>query len=280
MLRQKLAPLFKAIHVNQTQLKGMNELFMTKLAQKGNAAAQAKRNAVTDHEAKFAELSEEHGFQYLASMKKDLPEEGFYYVFEPNGSQQSPDFKFVLVKENKIQEEQSVDLKHSLGNTIVLNDGWFEEGIIYVITYTKNKTTNTFLGLGERIPTQEEKNKMEQIKKIKKELNMVADKNVGNLHTYIRFANRYGCERFTEEFLVGEYQHLQKVLSSVDAESPVSCLEEPQKERPKQRVIRRKGIVVAQPPQPEQEELHSLFEQLSLSPTPSVQTTQESPESA
>ena len=255
MLRQKLAPLFKAIHTNQTQLKGINESLMVKLAQKSNVAAQAKRNAVTDHEVKFAELSEEHGFQYLASMKKDLPEEGFYYVFEPNGSQQSPDFKFVSVKENKVQEEQSVDLKHSLGKTIVLNDGWFEEGIIYVITYTKNKTTNTFLGLGERIPTQEEKTKMEQIKRIKKELNMVADKNVGNLHTYIRFANRYECERFTEEFLEAEYTYLIDWLESKQQEQS--------KESKKLRkVIRREGIVVDTPVN-EDEEFNTLIQQIT-----------------
>ena len=210
---QKLAPLFKAIHDNQTLLKGLSEPFIKKLTQKGNAAAQAKRNAVTDHEAKFADVAECHGFQYLTTMKKDLPETGDYYVFEPNGSQQSPDFKFVTINDNKITQEISVDLKHSCDKTIKLNDGWFEEGIIYVITYTMKEKTSTFLGLGERIPTEAEKAKMEQIKKIKKELNSVQDKNVENLHTYIRFANSYGCERFTEEFLNTEYEYLDNWLS-------------------------------------------------------------------
>ena len=282
MLRQKLIPLFTALHSNQTLLKGASEIFMVKLAQKGNAEAQAKRNAVTDHEAKFAQLSEDHGFQYLTSMKKNLPETGDYYVFEPNGSQRSPDFTFVTINQNKIQEEISVDLKHSLGKNIVLNDGWFEEGIIYVITYTIDKTTHTFLGLGERIPTAEEKVKMEQIRRIKKELNLVTDKNVGNLHTYIRFANSYGCGRFTESFLQEEYQHLLDSLASYElyVSSLVPAVV------PVKRLIRRQALkpalkpAVPQPIEPEMEELHSLFGQLALSPTLSSQKKQESPESA
>jgi hypothetical protein len=209
---QKLAPLFKAIHDNQAILKGTCETFLTKLAQRGNTEAQAKRNAVTDHEAKFAHIAESHGFEYLATMKKDLPETGDYYIFEPNGSQQSPDFKFVTIKDHKITQEISVDLKHSCDKTIKLNDGWFEEGVIYVITYAKKEIISTFLGLGERIPTEVEKTKMEQIKKIKKELNSVQDKNVENLHTYIRFANSYVCDRFTDGFLNTEYDYLNDWL--------------------------------------------------------------------
>lgn len=254
MLRHKLTPLFSTLHANQTMLKGACEEFMTKLAQKGNAAAQAKRNAVTDHEAKFAHMAECHGFQYLTSMKKDLPETGDYYVFEPNGSQQSPDFKFVTVDNHTIQEEISVDLKHSLGKNIVLNDGWFEDGIIYVVTYTKGTVTSTFLGLGERIPTPEEKIKMEQLRKIKKELNSVADKNIGNLHTYIRFANSYSCDRFTEEFLEGEWQHLLQWFAAPVAESSAS-------------LVKKKRLTRGAVPQPPQvlAEPHSQSEPPSLS---------------
>ena len=165
------------------------------LQSQGNSKAQGTGNKVTPQEACFANLLEEHGYAFLE--KKSAPIQTNYYKYQPNGTQKSPDFEVYDFELNKIIK---FDLKHSNSKSFYFNDGWFEKGLIYVISWSMSKTRNNVLiGYGDDIPTEEENIEMERFVKFKKNCNK-QNKKVGSLRKCVRFANQYSCQQFTEEF--------------------------------------------------------------------------------
>ena len=168
---------------------------------------QSLGNKETDHEVCFAALLEELGFQFLLKKKKGdhlklLPSiaNGLYYIYQVNGSQQSLDFQTILVYEHKIVCSITYDLKHTTSDTFYLNDGWFLENIVYVITHQRATTTKTLIALGQHIPSEEEKQAYAKIAEAKKQLNSEKDNTSSSLIVTYRFANRYKCSKFTDEW--------------------------------------------------------------------------------
>ena len=190
-----------------------------KLHSQGDSASQGSGNQVTDQETCFAATLEDCGFKY--SSNKVLPtEDGFYYIYQVNGTQRSIDFQAFDWFSGTKRRAVNFDLKHTKTDTFFLNDGWFHEGIIYVVSWMrriseprKKKVVEpaTFIAFGEHIPTEEEIALYTELCEIKKKYN-TDYKGSGSFHCYLRFANTYKCDRFTPEFTA---ECLASVLSVV-----------------------------------------------------------------
>jgi hypothetical protein len=77
----------------------------------------------------------------LEKWLNDNPEKGLYYVYQPYGSQKSPDFMLINVAD-KITT-QYLECKSGCGK-ILWNDGYPTEDTIYIFTCTKSNTTTFF----------------------------------------------------------------------------------------------------------------------------------------
>jgi hypothetical protein len=178
------------------------------LQTQGNASAQGTGNKVTEQEACFAQVLQDNGYVFVG--KNDIPVDISYYKYQPNGTQRSPDF---LVYDHISNKKLNFDLKHTTGKTFYLNDGWFEKDLIYVINWSPNREINKVLiGYGDDIPTDEENIEMTRFTQFKRECNK-ENKKVGSLRKYVRFANQYSCERFTEEFSQEKLNHVLESLT-------------------------------------------------------------------
>jgi len=184
------------------------------LWRQGNADAQGTGNKVTDQEASFADLLTQRGFQFLAK-GAPAPSSGLYYLYQLKGSQAGGDFGLREYKDNKPMKEVIIDLKHTLSKIFYLNDGWFENDVIYIISWNSGTAgkpvLKTHIALGQNIPTGEENTFMATLKKMRSTTNS-DNKRVGSLIPYVRFANKYSCERFTSDTAAA---HLTAVLASI-----------------------------------------------------------------
>ena len=175
-----------------------------KLRSQGNPDSQGTGNQVTDQETCFAALLEEYNFRYSNSPTED----GNYYIYQLNGTQRSIDFQVYHLQNNTKQEFINFDLKHTKSDIFFLNDGWFNQNVIYIISWMyktseprKKKVVQpaTFIALGQDIPTQEETDLHNIVCDFKKKCN-TEYKGVGSFHCYLRFANTYKCTRFIPSF--------------------------------------------------------------------------------
>jgi len=191
------------------------------LQSQGNIDSQGTGNQVTPQEASFAILLEKYGFKFISKPKKNdhvfyiesnNVKDGIYYIYQFNGTQASIDFASFLVIDKMIIEQFNFDLKHSNSNIFYLNDGWFHKDIIYIVTWSSKKVVKTFIGLGQNIPTKEENDEMNELLKFKKEKNS-GKKKVGSLNIYIRFANRYSCDRFTDDYSSDNYKKVSDFIT-------------------------------------------------------------------
>lgn len=214
-----LSTLFSAIRANPLLLRQKQPDMIRKLqTQATNTDAQGTGNKVTDQEASFATLLEAHGFVFqpkaatataaaatTAATVATVP--GKYYNYQVNGSQRSIDFRAFEHDGTAMTRHVDLDLKHTTSDVFFLNDGWFHKDVVYVVTWDrrtsaprKKKTSEpaTLIALGQDIPSPEESACMDELLAIKKKYN-TEFKGCGSLSTYIRFANRYKCDRFTPE---------------------------------------------------------------------------------
>ena len=190
-LKRKLYDIIQMILQNPTEfiqreapLSLCTQLNSTMSKKKG----QGRANGNTTQETSFAYLLEQTKILHIEKNKLPIVD-GCYYIYQPNGSQRSPDFRIYDYFTNVIQWSIDLDMKQSNTDKIILNDGWFNMDTVYILSY-KIK--------GQDIPTVQENEKWEQILKIKKELNS-GESRVGSLLTYFRFANQYNCIKFTSE---------------------------------------------------------------------------------
>ena len=193
-----------------------------RLHSQGDANSQGTGNQVTDQETCFAATLEECGFKY-SSVIKPPAAAGLYYIYQVNGTQRSIDFQAYDWVDGMKRGMVNFDLKHTKTETFFLNDGWFHENIVYVISWMRKGEPEarvqgkglspqgkvslkknvveaaTFIALGQEIPTEEEVTLYEELCAIKKKYN-TDYKGAGSFHCYLRFANTYKCDRFTSEF--------------------------------------------------------------------------------
>jgi hypothetical protein len=178
-----------------------------KLHSQGDSASQGSGNQVTDQETCFAATLEESGFKY-ASPKFPPTDDGFYYIYQVNGTQRSIDFQAYDWFSGAKRRSVNFDLKHTKTEVFFLNDGWFHENVVYVVSWMRKTSEHrkkkvvepaTFIALGQNIPTEEEAALYEELCEIKKKYN-TDYKGSGSFHCYLRFANTYKCDRFTQEY--------------------------------------------------------------------------------
>lgn len=187
---------------------------VTFLHSQGRAGTQGTGNKPTDQEASFADAVATRGFAFLAR-GAPAPANGLYYLYQLQGSQKEGDFGLREYEDGIIKAEVIADLKHTLGKAIYLNDGWFQKDVVYLVSWNsgtpKKPALRTHIALGQDIPSAEEQAFMTQLQAFKHEKNSGTAK-VGSLIPYIRFANKYSCERFTPETAA---THLQTALAWV-----------------------------------------------------------------
>lgn len=104
-----------------------------------------------------------------------------------------------------------IDMKQSNSCKIVMNDGWFNDDTIYILSYQIKHKPLIVIGFGQDIPSSREKEKWAQILKIKQDLNN-CDKVVDSLQIYFRFANQYNCNKFTPEVITKYMVSISNVL--------------------------------------------------------------------
>ncbi len=224
------------------------------LQKQGNLDSQGTGNKVTDQEASFADIAANHGFTFHPKGASN-PTNGLYYLYQLQGSQQEGDFGLREYDGGKIKSEIIIDLKHTKGKVFYLNDGWFQKNVVYIISWNtgtpKKPLYRTHIALGQDIPSAEEQSFMESLITFKKEKNM-ATNTVGSLRPYIRFANQYSCERFTD---VVAAEHLGTALSFVHTKSSTVPSSPPlaASSVPQQKQKRRVRIVGLEPPKAEQD---------------------------
>ena len=177
---------------------------------------QGSANKATNQEACIASVLESYGFVLAA--RKSIPEtDGIYYWYQGQGSQKKGDFTVFEIEDGEMVRSVIIDAKHTNTSTFYLNDGWFDDNTVYIISYkqTKKRWGNTLnmcvIGLGQDIPTESDKRVMAHIIAVKKELNN-SKKTLGAtfLQIVFRFANKYSCNQFQPEF---NEQLFQKTLS-------------------------------------------------------------------
>ena len=141
-----------------------------------------------------------------ANFARYLNEYEIEHHYQPHGSQKSPDFwLFDKSKNTKLE----VELKSSKSNSISLNDHWFQRTYIYVIS-----CKSSVVALGQHIPTDDEHQKMSELKEIIKKLNEQyrTDKSLsGDLYVTMRCANSYK----TGTMIKNKDDHLTKVIDYI-----------------------------------------------------------------
>lgn len=192
------------------ELEMKNVVMFQKLTEYMKTTGQGSANEVKHHEANIAEKFESHGF--LLAPRNTLPEtDGYYYVYQAGGSQQKGDFMLFWMLDGEMQSKIIFDAKHSNGKSIYLNDGWFEEDTIYIVSFNagtaKYPKPTCLIGLGQHIPTEKDSEEMRRIIKIKQELNKnEKDTTTDFLRKYFRFANQYSCKQFTDDFMTDRFE--------------------------------------------------------------------------
>ena len=203
----RILTVLKSIRENPNLLKEQPTL-QHFLQTQGNVLAQGTGNKVTEQEACFAKILQDNGYTFVT--KREIPIDVSYYKYQPNGTQKSPDFE---VYDHVANKRLKFDLKHTSGKSFYFNDGWFEKGLIYVISWSPKKDVNKVLiGYGDDIPTQEENDEMSRFIQFKKDCNK-QNKNIGSLQKCVRFANKYSCQSFTDEFSEDKFNRVLESLT-------------------------------------------------------------------
>jgi len=214
MYRDIVRSLFQTISATPALLERELPEMTALLQRQGKVGGQGTGNKVTEQEACFADVVSKRGFQFLAK-GAEAPESGLHYLYQLKGSQQEGDFGLREYEGGTVKKETIIDLKHTNSKAFYLNDGWFQKGVYYIVSWNagtpKKPVLRTHIAVGEDIPSAEEQAFMAELIAFKRAKN-TDTKKVGSLRPYIRFANQYSCERFTPE--VAE-AHLANVLKSI-----------------------------------------------------------------
>ena len=197
MFRKIVRSTFQTLATNPSILK-RSLPSMTSFLQPHTGAV----NKPTDQEASFADVIMDHGFRFMPKTDRVPPSDGLYYIYQLYGSQNNSDFSLREYEDGDVKAEVVVDLKHTRGKSFYLNDGWFQADVVYMVSWNegtlKDPMLRTHIALGQDIPSVEERAFMKKLQAFKRNKNISTTK-VGSLKPFIRFANKYSCERFTPE---------------------------------------------------------------------------------
>jgi hypothetical protein len=172
-------------------------------------SGQGLGNKTVEHEACFAYELEARGCAMYSKEARD----GYFYVYQPNGTQQSIDFRVVCLEEGEIVDMIEFDLKHGSGASIYLNDGTFLNNVVYVITFSRtipavkkvSKRSSEVvcaIAVGQDVLTEKDRVCLEERFQLLKNINKRHDRDSTDyLRLYVRNANQYDCSgQFTREF--------------------------------------------------------------------------------
>ena len=149
---------FRVLATNPARLEQKPIEMLERLKEHCDGTGQGSANDPTPHEACIAEVFEEHGVR-LAPVRNAVPtEDGHYFWYQPGGTQQKGDFLLFDAVSGSRASSLLIDAKHSNGNSFYLNDGWFWDDIVYVVSFSRNVKRGVwenvcFIGRGQDIPT-------------------------------------------------------------------------------------------------------------------------------
>lgn len=139
---------------------------------------------------------------------------GWFFQYQINGTQKTPDFRLLFIEDNISKLNIDVELKSSKKNRICLNDGWFTDDILYIISFIYKKEKKCLISFGVDIPTEKDKEIFNRISLCKRELNVKEQNNGDYLSIFHRFANTYNCDQFTQNFVVDRFNNSIKIIES------------------------------------------------------------------
>jgi hypothetical protein len=221
-LTTHLADALRFMTQNPDRLEQKPNEMLERLKEHCDGTGQGSANDPTPHEACIAVVLEDHGIR-LAPVRNVVPEEnGLWFWYQPGGTQQKGDFLVFEAVNRERTGSCLLDAKHSNGNTFYLNDGWFWEDILYIVSFCRNVRRGVwenfcFIGRGQDIPTDKDKEIWTAYTDAKKAMNASRrEKEPDFLQPYFRFAHQYSCKQFTPEFTASR---LELMLASL-APSP------------------------------------------------------------
>jgi hypothetical protein len=151
-----------------------------------------------------------------------------YYWYQPAGSQKSGDFLLFRSEGGTKKDEVLFDAKHTNSATFYLNDGWFNQDTIYVVSFSESagrglgRKKICFVGLGQDIPTENDTMIMNHYNDFKKAENSKRkDMKPDFLSVYIRFANQYSTKQFTPEFISDRFKKTVSWLLPSAGQTPM-----------------------------------------------------------
>jgi hypothetical protein len=189
---------------------------------------QGTGNKATAHEACIAVVLESAGFTRVPRGTTPTTD-GLYYWYQLQGTQASGDFLVFEVSGGLKRREQILDAKHSNGVSIYLNDGTFEPGTLYIVSFTrcldrvpgqrkKPREQVCLLALGESIFTDKDRDAMTKWRAALRAMNAEAT-DTDHLRLYARSANQYDCRRFTPDFTATCWAQAQALLAPSHTQS-------------------------------------------------------------
>lgn len=183
-----------------------------------DSSGQGSANEPKPHEACIAVILEMNDIKLSPQRNRVPVEDGCYFWYQPGGSQQKGDFMLFWVYDGIKQSHITVDAKHSNGCAIYLNDGWFWEDTVYVVSYCRNVRrgewkNECFIGLGQDIPTEKDNDIWNFYNDKKKEMNTNRKElEPDYLQPYFRFAHQYSCKQFDPDFTASRFVNVLEWL--------------------------------------------------------------------
>lgn len=165
---------------------------------------QSLGNKASDQEACFAVVLEECGWT------RGTGSSDYSYVYQAQGTQKAIDFQLCYPGGTL-----NLDLKHSEGEVIFLNDGTFLDGVVYVISFTRllpkvkgqrscPRQHMCGIMMGQDVMTEKDKKCLEASRAILRELNGKGS-DTDFISIYLRSANKYSCKQFTDQVLTERF---------------------------------------------------------------------------
>jgi len=166
------------------------------------------------HEANVEEVLKKHGFREQSVKDASNDKSGYWYIKQPNGSQQPPDFKVGF--EDKIMDIECKSCQ--TGYKPMWNASFPEQNTVYVFTNKRNNETLLFTG--DQLVTPEVKAIYEKYKRLNKELHKQINQELNALPST---ANPYRMNVYARNMFV-QTRHLSPQHKSTNIVRIISKL--------------------------------------------------------